>query len=167
MRQTRPAGYSTLQIVLHWSVATLVACQFFINDEIDEAWRGLVAGRPVAADEMASANVHVVIGLIVLVLALLRIAIRLMRGAPPPAPNEPRLLQIAGTAAHVGLYVLLVLTPLSGAAAWFLQAEPAASAHGAFRVLLFFLVVAHIAGALAHLVIFRSDVFWRILAPRD
>jgi cytochrome b561 len=167
MHDARPEGYSTLQIMLHWGVATLVAFQFFVNDGIDDAWRAFVTGGAVEAEQMAAANVHVVIGLVILALALCRIVLRLTRGVLAPPPNEPRALQLAASGAHLALYVLLILTPLSGAAAWFFEAEPAAAAHGVFRALLFIVVLLHIAGAFVQLLVFRSDVFWRILMTRD
>lgn len=167
MRDTRPDGYSTTQIMLHWSVATLVVMQFFVNDEIGDAWRAFAAGGAADESQAANARVHVVIGLVILALALWRIVLRLTRGAPPPPSDEPRLLRIAASAAHLSLYVLLVLTPLSGAAAWFLVAEPAAAAHGVLRALLFIVAVLHIAGALVQLLVFRSNVFWRMLAAKE
>lgn len=167
MRPGRPEGYSTTQIMLHWSVATLVAFQFFVNDEISDAWRAFVTAGEIGEEAAAAASIHVVIGLAILVLALWRVWLRVSRGVPPPPENEPKVLRMAASGTHAALYVLIILTPLSGAAAWFLGAQPAAAAHGVFRALLFVVVVLHIGAALLHLVVLRSDVFWRMLATRD
>lgn len=166
MAKARPEGYSATQIMLHWSVATLVVFQFFLNDGIMDAWHGFAHGEPVTEEQLAAANVHVIIGLTILALALWRIALRLLRGAPPPPENEPPVLRLAARAAHLALYVLIVLTPMSGAAAWFLGAEPAAAAHGLFRALLFILAVLHIAGALVQFFVFRSNVLSRMLMTK-
>ena len=167
MAGVRPKGYSMMQIMLHWSVATLVVFQFFINDEIGEAWRGIVLGEPVDDEAVQLASVHVIMGVLILVLTLWRIVLRVFRGAPPPPEGEPRVLRILAEATHGLLYLLLIVTPLSGAAAWFLESEAAAAVHGVARVLLFFVAVIHIAGALVQVFVFRSDVLSRMLMTKD
>lgn len=166
MADTRPDGYSATQIMLHWSVATLVVFQFFVNDGIGEAWRGLARGETVDDGLLAAANVHVIIGVTILALALWRLVLRLSRGAPPPPANEPPLLRRLAAATHHLLYVLIVVTPLSGAAAWFLGVEAASVAHGVARALLFVVALLHIAGALVQHFVFRSDVLTRMLVTR-
>lgn len=167
MTAARPQGYSMMQIMLHWSVATLVVFQFFVNDEIGEAWHGYVHGEPVDDAALQLASVHIVIGILILALTLWRIWLRLVLGAPAPPENEPRVLRIVAEAAHGMLYLLLIVTPLSGAAAWFLGSEAAAAVHGVARVLLFIVAVLHIAGALVQVFVFRSDVLSRMLAAKD
>ena len=88
MAGTRPDGYSAMQIMLHWSVATLVVFQFFVNDGIAEAWRGFARGETVDEGLLAAANVHVIIGITILALALWRIALMLPRRAPTPRPGS-------------------------------------------------------------------------------
>lgn len=163
----RPEGYSATQIMLHWSIATLVIFQFFLNDGIEDAWQAYAGGRTASEEQLAGANVHVIIGLVILALAIWRIAIRLTRGAPPPPDNEPTLMRRAASATHIALYVLIILVPLSGAAAWFLGAEAASRGHGIMRTLLFILACLHIAGALVQLLVFRSNVFTRMLMTKD
>lgn len=163
----RPDGYSSLQIMLHWSVAILVAFQFFLNDGIDDAWRDFMRGREVEAEDLAAANVHVIIGLVILALALWRIWLRVTRGAPPPPENESPLLRRLAAGMHHLLYLLIVVTPLSGAAAWFLSVEAAGRGHGVVRTLLFFVVILHIAGALVQHFVFRSNVLTRMLMTKD
>ena len=167
MAGTRPDGYSAMQIMLHWSVATLVVFQFFVNDGIAEAWHGFARGETVDEGLLAAANVHVIIGITILALALWRIALRFSRGAPPPPENEPPVLRRVAEAAHVLLYVLIVVTPLSGAAAWFLSSEAASAGHGIARALLFVVAVLHIAGALVQHFFLRSDVLTRMLMTKD
>jgi cytochrome b561 len=167
MASDKPAGYSTTQIMLHWSVATLVIFQFFINDGIKDAWHAYSRGEPTTQEQIAAANVHVIIGLSILALTLWRLVLRVRLGAPPAPDGEPRLLRIAAKATHHTLYLLLVLVPLSGAAAWFLGAEAASRGHGIMRTLLFIVACLHVVGALLQLVVFRSNVFMRMLATKD
>lgn len=167
MATKRPEGYSSIQIMLHWSVAVLVAFQFFLNDGIADAWRDYMRGEGVESEDVAAANVHVIIGMVILVLALWRIGLRVSHGAPPPPEDEPRFLRIIAEATHGLLYLLIVLTPLSGAVAWFFEVEAAGAGHGVMRVLLFFVVLLHIVGALVQHFVFRSNVLKRMLMTSE
>lgn len=167
MASATPAGYSTTQIMLHWSVATLVIFQFFINDGIADAFDAFVRGEAVSGEQTAAANVHVIIGLSILALTLWRLVLRIRLGAPPSPENEPRVMRIVAKGTHHALYLLLLLVPMSGAAAWFLGAEGAAQGHAVMRALLFIVACLHVLGALVQLVVFRSNVFTRMLVTKD
>ncbi len=157
-------NYSTAQIGLHWIVAILVLAQFLNNGAIGEAWRAIRRGaEEVPGGPMVAA--HVLIGVAILVLALWRIALRLLRGAPPPPADEPRGLRIAAAATHGALYLLLALLPVTGLVAWFADVGAAADAHEALKTLLLLLVAAHVAGALYQHFVRRSGVLGRMLPP--
>ncbi len=59
-------------------------------------------------------DLHRSVGILILVLAVLRVAVRIARGAPPPAPGIPRWQQVAANAVHHLLYVLIFVMPLLG-----------------------------------------------------
>lgn len=160
-------GYSATQIMLHWTVALLVAFQFLFNHGIGDAFRAIMGGEEPTADAAGAANIHVTMGLLILMLALWRIGLRLTLGAPPAPDNEPPLLRRVAKINHVALYVLILLVPMSGAAAWFGSLGGAAAAHNILKLLLLPVVVLHIAGALVQHFVFRSDVLMRMLMTRD
>jgi cytochrome b561 len=60
------------------------------------------------------------------------------------------------------LYGLLILTPLTGVVAWFGGLEVAGDVHGVLRIVLLFVVAAHLSGALYHLFIRRDGVTQRM-----
>ena len=157
-----PERYTRAQIVLHWLVALLVLAQYLNHDAIGSAWsairRGLqdVPGGPLVA-------AHVVIGLAILAFTLWRIALRMTHGAPPPPPEEPRVLRTLAAATHGSLYLLLLLLPLSGLAAWFGDVGRAADAHAVLKSLLMAVILLHVAGALYQRFVLRSDVVSRML----
>lgn len=159
-------GYSPMQVILHWSVVVLVAFQFLAHDGIEASWRAFVrGGQVVDADATTLAWLHVAAGILTFSLVLARIYLRLVRGAPPPPPDEPRLLKIVSEAVHGSIYVLLLLLPISGSVAWFLGVDGAAGAHGILTNLLLAAIVLHIAGALFQHFIRRSDVLMRMFKP--
>ncbi len=160
-------GYAPVQIALHWIVVVIVAFQYFAHAGIEQAWKAhFVGGQPIS-ETPALAYLHVAAGSLVLVLALLRIALRITHGAPPPPHNEPRLLQFASEAVHAAIYILLLLLPLSGMTAWFIGAEVAGDAHSSMTGLLLAAIALHIAGALFQHFIRRSQVMIRMLRAQN
>jgi cytochrome b561 len=160
------AGYAPLQIALHWMVVVLVAFQFFAHAAIEDMWRSHVQNEPLQGATPALANLHVAAGILVMVLALLRIALRVIRGAPPPPQDEPRLLQLTSELVHWAIYVFLLLLPMSGLAAWFLDVETAGLVHEFLTTLLLAAIALHIAGALFQHFVRRSQVMMRMLRPQ-
>ena len=163
----RPDGYSSTQIMLHWSIATLVVFQFFLNEGIGMAWRATARGEAISDELAGAANVHVTIGLVILALSAWRLFLRFTRGVPAPHANEPSLLRKLAMAAHHSLYALIVLTPLSGAATWFFVSELASVVHAVSRALLFIVALLHIVGGLVQHFVFRTDALTRILMTKD
>ena len=159
-------GYSTAQVALHWTVVVLVAFQFLAHDGIEDAWRAFMRGEPSPDALQLLAYMHVGAGILVLVLALVRIWLRMTRGAPEPPADEPRLLQIAGEAVHVAIYVLLLALPVSGSVAWFAGAKIAGEFHELLTNLLLGAIALHVAGALFQHFIRRSQVMMRMFRPQ-
>ncbi|MCG8671865.1 MAG: cytochrome b/b6 domain-containing protein [Pseudomonadales bacterium] len=158
-----PVGFSRTQIVLHWAVAALVLFQFVNNEAIGDWWRESAgSGLP----EPGPAFGHIIAGAAVLVLMIVRVAIRLRRGAPAQPDDYAPLLKHASHWAHVALYAVMFLIPMSGLAAIFV-APPAAEAHEILTSLLLALVALHVLGALYHLIVRRDGVFKRIFVSRQ
>ncbi len=156
-------SYSLSQILLHWIVALLVLVQILNDDAIGRAFRAL--RRDPAAVPGAIAQMHVYIGIAVLVLVLWRLALRFTRGVPRPPADEPRFLRLAAVATHVLLYGLLLAIPLTGLAAWFGGSRQAAELHEAMKLPLIALVALHVAGALYQQVVRRNGVLARMVSP--
>ncbi|MCA0922285.1 cytochrome b [Pseudooceanicola nanhaiensis] len=152
--------YSRAQILLHWIVVLLVAAQFLFEDGISTAWRQLLEGNDPGPS--LGANAHVIAGIAVLVLAVLRILLRFTQGVPPLPKVEPRVLRLLAHVAHWALYALLILLPLTGGLAWFLGVAAAAEVHEALKTLLLLLIVLHVGAALYHQFILRDGLMSRM-----
>ncbi len=159
-----PTGYTRTQIILHWLVFVLVVLQFVLNEPIAEAWDKIEDGVEVGFSPLIAQ--HVFTGLLILVLVVIRIAIKVRRGAPALPENEPAILKIAAHGTHLSLYALLILMPLSGAAAWFAEAELAAEGHEVMKVLVLVLVGVHVLGALFQQFVLKSNVLARMRKPQ-
>ena len=160
-----PKGYSGTQIFLHWAIAALVIFQLVFGEEIGEAWRAFRRGTEPSGDAAFNANIHVYIGITILVLALWRLTLRLRYGAPPPPPNESVIQKWIARAAHIVLYLAIILLPISGGAAWFGGFEAAAEAHELGKPVLIIFVTLHALGALYQHFVAKSDVLVRMLRP--
>lgn len=157
-------GYSRVQIALHWAVAVLIIVQLVTSGSIAEAWETVEEGGVPVVSAVVWAHVNA--GIAVLLLALWRIGLRLRRGAPA-APAGPAAVQWAGKLAHLALYGLMLLLPISGLAAWFGGVAAAAEAHVVLKNLLLLLILLHVAAALYHQFLVRDGLMDRMRRPLD
>lgn len=154
-----PAGYSPLQIALHWLVFALIALQYLFHDAISAAWEPVTDGLEAGFDPPVLA--HVAGGALILLLAAWRLVLRTRRGAPP-AIEASRIQGVLARLTHVGLYALLILMPVSGSVAWFGGVEAAAQGHNLFKIALLALIVLHVVGALYHQFYLRDGTLARM-----
>jgi len=175
-----PNRYSPAQKWLHWSMALLILLMVAIGLTMTN----LDDGAP--KDRLY--ELHKSIGVTILALALVRLAVRWRRGAPPLEPGVPAWQGAAARASHYALYALIVLVPLAGWTAtssccppvnlfWTVPVTLPAPGGEAFSKAVFrihfglaFALIAvvaiHVAGALQHHLIRRDRTLLRML-PGD
>jgi cytochrome b561 len=158
---TAPAGYSRLQIALHWIVVLIVAAQYVFHDYMAEAYRAWTRTQTVEVG--AGALSHMLGGTLVLVFILWRLYLRMTRGAPAAPVGEPAMLSLVARLTHLALYILLVLVPLSGIAAWGFDVKSAAGVHELLKNILFFVILLHFAGAVFGQVVLKNRVIGRMM----
>lgn len=162
---TAPKGYSARQIRLHWIVTALIILQFLLHEPMSEAWDLVEDGQTAGADWLVLS--HVIGGVLVLIFALWRLALRATRGVPPPPAGEPPHLARAAHLGHLALYALMIAMPLSGMAAWFGGIEAAAEAHELMKIALLALVAVHVLAALWHQFWLKDGLLLRMKRPMD
>lgn len=175
---TAEAGprYSTVSLILHWTVAILAIAQI-----------GLI----MAADHEGPNRglwmmLHKSGGMTILALTLVRIAWRLKHPAIPLPASTPRWQRLAARTTHVGFYVVLLVMPLTGWLAgsaagrgfeWYglfdfpllpigggrETAGMMMDIHGAVVKGLYLLIALHILGALKHHFMDRDGVLARMV----
>ena len=171
-----PAGYGTVAKILHWLIAAILVGQFVLGWVMPTVRRGMEPGLAM--------QVHISIGIVVLALIVVRFVWRLTHRVPPER-DLPRWQRNASAAVHRLLYLLVLVTTLTGwfyasARGWSLrffdmfplpslvaQGSPAGRAIGEVHesivwVLLAF-AVAHVLAALAHAFVYRDRVMRRML----
>ena len=158
-------GYSTAQIALHWTIAVLVVVQIVLHDGIIAAYAAVRGVGTATEADLFLADLHVAFGIAVFALALLRVALRVRRGAPPPPQDEHPALRMAARATHLALYALILLMPVTGGLTWFGGVEAMAELHRAGKTAILVLVGLHILGALYQHFYLRTNVLRRMLRP--
>ena len=160
-----PAGNTGTQSVLHWTIAVLIVLQLVIGEDIKPAYRAFSRGTEPAAGDILNANIHVYVGLAVLVLATWRFAIRLRDGVPAAAPEESVLLKRIAAAAHFLLYLFIFGMPITGALAWYFSFRVMGEIHELAKPVIIIVVGLHAAAALWQHFYVKSDVLVRMLRP--
>ncbi|MCL6683223.1 cytochrome b [Sphingomonas alba] len=98
--------YKSIVVWIHWITAAVVVAQVIVGFLFDNMERG-----PQRADLFAW---HKTIGALILILALVRLAVRLMN-PPPPYPSDfPKWERFLAVWNHRLFYVLLIALPLTG-----------------------------------------------------
>jgi len=157
---SNPIGYSRLQIRLHWIIAALIVLQFLLHESIAQAWETFLEGGVIVFKPLIA--IHVFGGLLVLLLALWRLAVRLNRGSPPPPEKEHPMLKMLANATHWIFYLLMIFMPVSGAVAWFGGVKAAANGHNVLKIALLVLVLLHVIAVLFHQFILKTNIMERM-----
>ena len=155
------SGYSSKQIWLHWIIAALIIVQFVLHEGIDEMADAFEKG--LTPEPSLQSQSHVIIGLLIFILALVRIYIHLTRGAPALPAEEPVIQRFLASATHIALYAIILLMPISGAAAWFGGIEQAGDAHELGKVAMIAFVALHVVGAIYQHFVLKTDVVKRMV----
>jgi cytochrome b561 len=164
--------FTPLQRALHWIMAVCILAMLFIGV-------GMVS--TVASEYLTLVNIHKPLGLLILILALIRLVVRLRYGAPPLPLDLPEPMKLAAYLSHYALYALMIAMPLIGWAMlsaaeypvviwpgiWLPQILPLDTslhtllwnAHFYLAFLFFALILMHLAAGLFHALIRRDGVF--------
>jgi cytochrome b561 len=164
--------FNPLQRTLHWVMAVCILTMLFI---------GVGMASTVAPDNLTLVAIHKPLGILILILALIRLAVRLRYGAPALPADLPEPMKLAAYLSHYALYALMIAMPLLGWAmlsaaeypvvlwpgVWLPRIAPQSAAlhtalwnaHFYLAFLFFALILMHVAAALFHALIRRDGVF--------
>jgi cytochrome b561 len=164
--------FSPVQRLLHWTMALAILIMLFVGI-------GMVATVSQAHNTLIA--LHRPLGIAILLLVLLRIAVRLKRGSPPLPDDMPVLQRFVAKLSHLVLYALMLAMPLVGWAMLSAAGYPVTmfgsihlppivphdvqlyallrALHTYLALALFLTVLGHLAAALFHGLIRRDGVF--------
>jgi cytochrome b561 len=169
--------FTPLQRLLHWLMAVCVLTMLFLGV-------GMVS--TVMPKYLTLVSIHKPLGIAILVLALVRLALRLRYGAPSLPPDLPAPMKLAARLSHYAFYVLMIGMPLIGWGMLSAASYPVASfgglqlpailpqsdslhtllwnAHFYLAFVFFALILLHVGAALFHAFVRRDGVF-EAMAP--
>jgi cytochrome b561 len=171
--------FSPLQRVLHWLMAVCILAMLFIGV-------GMVS--TVRPDYLTLVSIHKPLGVIILILGLIRLAVRIVRGAPPLPADMPEPMKLAAILSHYAFYALMIGLPLIGYGMLSAADYPVVvfglhlpsllphsnslhsllwNAHRFLALCFFALIVVHLAAALFHALIRRDGVFQAMASWRE
>lgn len=169
---TQDARFTPLARLLHWLMAAMILIMLFVGigmvSSTTERYRYLVA-------------LHRPLGILILILAVVRLTNRVLNPPPPLPASLPKVQQMAATVSHILLYALMFIMPLLGWA--MLSAAPypidlfgtlelpailspdaglyaeLRALHTDFALLFYAVILLHLGAALIHAWIRRDGVF--------
>ena len=135
----------------------------------------------VAPEYLTLVGIHKPLGILILILALIRLVVRLVYGAPPLPLDLPEPMKLAAYLSHYALYALMIAMPLIGWAMLSAADYPVTlwsgfslpqivpqsaslhtllwNAHFYLAFCFFALILMHLAAGLFHALIRRDGVF--------
>ncbi|MFT3730545.1 MAG: cytochrome b [Hyphomicrobium sp.] len=169
--------FNPLQRLLHWVMAICILAMLFIGV-------GMVS--TVMPKYLTLVSIHKSLGIAILVLALVRLVVRLRYGTPALPRDLPEPMKLAAELSHYVLYALMIGMPLIGWAMMSAEAYPIVifgglrlppilpqsdslhtwlwEAHYYLAFAFFAVVLVHIAAALYHALV-RQDGVFEAMAP--
>jgi cytochrome b561 len=171
--------FTTLQRALHWLMAACILAMLFIGV-------GMVSS--VAPKYLTLIDIHKPLGIIILVLAVIRLLVRWRYGAPALPADLPEPMKLAAHLSHYLLYALMIAMPLLGWAMLSAANYPIVlfggvhlpaimpqseglhtllwDAHFYLAFVFFALVLLHLAAALFHALVRHDGVFQSMAGGR-
>jgi cytochrome b561 len=164
-------SFSPLQRALHWLMALCILAMLFIGV-------GMVS--TVAPDYLVLVSIHKPLGVAILILAVIRLVVRVIYGAPALPSDMPEPMKLAAHLSHYAFYALMIVMPLIGWAMMSAAGYPIVlfdgltlppilgpsrelhtllwNAHRLFALAFFGLILLHFAAALFHGFVRRDGV---------
>jgi len=164
--------FTPLQRLLHWLMAVCILAMLFIGV-------GMVS--TVRPKYLTLVSIHKPLGIAILLLALVRLAVRLRYGSPPLPADLPGPMKLAAHLSHYAFYALMIGIPLLGWGMLSAGAYPVVlfggvhlpaillqsdslhtvlwNAHFYLAFVFFALILLHVAAALFHALVRHDGVF--------
>lgn len=159
---TTKTSFSALQITLHWLIALLIVATWWLSDGMGPALRDRIKTGQTGFE---GNTLHVWLGGAVLLLVLIRFAVRTMQGAPAPVAGGTARSDAAALWGHRLLYTLMLIVPAMGAVVWYFNVTALGDAHGLVANGLMVVALGHAALALYHHYILKDGTLRRMLRP--
>jgi cytochrome b561 len=180
MTTTAPERYDPVARTLHWGMAAAIMALWVVGHMIDALPKGSMRSEVI--------GLHKGIGVVILVLAVGRLAWRVARPQPALPSHMPSMEQMLAKLGHIALYALMVAIPVDG----ILMSQSAGrdvvvfgltlpvmvakdeamrdvfkAGHGLMGWALALILAGHVVAALRHHLILKDEILRRMLPGRS
>ena len=152
-----------MQIILHWTIATLVIFQLIFGESMGAVMRAATRNTTPSPADQQLASLHYWVGIAVLVLVGVRLAVRLVQGVPRTV-GLSQLAVRAAQVAHSLFYLLLILVPVTGLLGYYFG-DPWGDLHTWGKPAFIILIAIHAGAALFHQLWVKDSTLRRMFVP--
>jgi cytochrome b561 len=171
--------YNTTMVILHWLLAIFILGAIFMGAFVLD---GMDSIHP---QKIALLETHMIVGIGILLLTLLRLVVRFKTPQPAPVAGGSKWMNLIATGVHYLLYFLTIVTALAGMTLALsaklneivfqhigtlpkdFEGYVAHEIHGVFAELLLLTILLHIAAALYHQFILKDGLMSRMSLRKD
>jgi cytochrome b561 len=164
MQNRQLAGYSSLQIGLHWVIAALVFFQIAFGDSMTTVVDANAEGTSASPTDIAISVAHYWFGLSILALVAVRLALRLVQGVPPKTTETSTWMSLAAKLVHWLFYGLLIAVPVAGLLAFYVSPD-FGDIHALGKPAFIILISLHVIAALFHQLFLKDGTLKRMFVP--
>jgi cytochrome b561 len=157
------AGYSGIQILLHWTIALLVIFQLGFGESMTTVVDAQESSEAILPADQSLATAHLWAGIAILALVVVRLLLRFAQGTP--APIGAGLAVVLAKLAHAAFYLLLIAMPVTGLLTYY-DVMDLGDLHGWGKPVFIALIAIHALAALYHQFLVKDGTLARMLAPR-
>lgn len=161
MAARQNAGYSGIQIALHWTIAAFVLFQLIFGESMTSVVDAAEQGAVASPMDVALSVGHYWVGITILGLVVVRLMLRIVQGAPAPAGTST-LTNYAAKAVHWMFYIMLVAVPVTGLLSIYVSDE-FGDVHSLGKLIFIILIGLHATGALFHQFFLKDGTLRRML----
>lgn len=154
--------YSLTLVRLHWLIVLMLIVQFVSHWGMEAVGEAMETGAEASAFDYVLVNIHKFGGLLIIAVAAVRVLVRLNSDVPELPDEMADWQKLLAKLGHIGLYALIFIIPISGAATVWIY-EGFGDIHETLFKLLLALTVLHVGAALWHHFIVKDNVLKRMM----
>lgn len=151
-----PDTFSLAQRALHWAMVALILFNLLLPQAM--------GGRGLDLGFIPPAWLHIAAGSAVLILAVIRLALRLIHGVPPEPLGAPWVFRVLARSGQWVFYLLFFAMPVTGLLTYYDGLVWARFLHAdVLRPLFWLLIAVHVGLALAHQFYWKTDMLGKVI----
>ena len=155
-------GFSKYQVIVHWLVASFILFQIATGSTMSNDFLALKDGKISVEEVDKNSWYHLVFGLTIFLLMVIRFILRIILGIPKPTKQSSSITIILAKIIHWLFYLVLFLVPISGFVAWNTSNVLIGNLHTASVNGLYVLILIHLIAVVYHQIFLEDNLINRM-----